>query len=100
MERSYGDLCITPELLEELKRKALVLEDEIAIQGGRMFERTGKFNDPVVCEICVAYENLNLDIEKFETMLAEAKAAEAKAAEEKAAKAKKTGKNLPDMNNR
>lgn len=85
MERSYGDISITPELLEELKRKALILEDELAIQGGRIFEETGKLNDPAICEMGIEYENLNLDIEKFEFLLAEAKAAEAKKAGKKTA---------------
>ncbi|MBE5785631.1 MAG: hypothetical protein E7330_07535 [Clostridiales bacterium] len=76
MERSYGDLQITPELLEELKRKALILEDELAIEGGRVFEATGRLNDPAICKMGVEYENLNLDIEKLERLLKETQTAE------------------------
>ncbi len=77
MERSYGDMRITPELLEELKRKAMILEDELAIEGGRVFETTGRLNDPAICKMGVEYENLNLDIAKLERLLKEAEAAQA-----------------------
>lgn len=76
MERSYGEMRITPELLEELKRKAMILEDELAIEGGRVFEATGRLNDPAICKMGVEYENLQFDIAKFETLLKEAETAE------------------------
>ena len=63
MHRSYGEQAVTAELLEELKRKAMLMEDELAIEGGRQFERTGRLNDPGLCEMSIEYENLRMDIE-------------------------------------
>ena len=71
MHRSYGEQAITAELLEELKRKAMLMEDELAIEGGRQFEQTGRLNDPGLCEMSIEYENLRMDIEVMERMLAQ-----------------------------
>lgn len=71
MHRSYGEQAVTAELLEELKRKAMLMEDELAIEGGRQFERTGRLNDPGLCEMSIEYENLRMDIEVMERMLAQ-----------------------------
>ena len=79
MHRSYGEQAVTAELLEELKRKAMLMEDELAIEGGRQFEQTGRLNDPGLCEIysaninemSIEYENLRMDIEVMERMLAQ-----------------------------
>ena len=71
MHRSYGEHAVTAELLEELKRKAMLMEDELAIEGGRQFERTGRLNDPGLCEMSIEYENLRMDIEVMERMLAQ-----------------------------
>lgn len=72
MHRSYGEHAVTAELLEELKRKAMLMEDELAIEGGRQFERTGRLNDPGLCEMSIEYENLRMDIEAMERALAQA----------------------------
>ena len=72
MHRSYGEQAVTAELLEELKRKAMLMEDELAIEGGRQFERTGRLNDPGLCEMSIEYENLRMDIEVMERALAQA----------------------------
>ncbi len=72
MHRSYGEQAVTAELLEELKRKAMLMEDELAIEGGRQFERTGRLNDPGLCEMSIEYENLRMDIEAMERALAQA----------------------------
>lgn len=71
MHRSYGEQAVTAELLEELKRKAMLIEDELAIEGGRQFEQTGRLNDPGLCEMSIEYENLRMDIEVMERMLAQ-----------------------------
>ncbi len=71
MHRSYGEQAVTAELLEELKRKAMLMEDELAIEGGRQFEQTGRLNDPGLCEMSIEYENLRMDIEVMERMLAQ-----------------------------
>ena len=71
MHRSYGEQAVTAELLEELKRKAMLMEDERAIEGGRQFEQTGRLNDPGLCEMSIEYENLRMDIEVMERMLAQ-----------------------------
>ena len=71
MHRSYGEQAVTAELLEELKRKAMLMEDELAIEGGRQFERTGRLNDPGLGEMSIEYENLRMDIEVMERMLAQ-----------------------------
>lgn len=71
MHRSYGEHAVTAELLEELKRKAMLMEDELAIEGGRQFEQTGRLNDPGLCEMSIEYENLRMDIEVMERMLAQ-----------------------------
>ena len=72
MHRSYGEQAVTAELLEELKRKAMLMEDELAIEGGRQFEQTGRLNDPGLCEMSIEYENLRMDIEVMERALAQA----------------------------
>ena len=71
MHRSYGEQAVTAELLEELKRKAMLMEDELAIEGGRQFEQTGRLNDPGLCEMSIEYENLRMNIEVMERMLAQ-----------------------------
>ena len=71
MHRSYGEQAVTAELIEELKRKAMLMEDELAIEGGRQFEQTGRLNDPGLCEMSIEYENLRMDIEVMERMLAQ-----------------------------
>ena len=71
MHLSYGEQAVTAELLEELKRKAMLMEDELAIEGGRQFEQTGRLNDPGLCEMSIEYENLRMDIEVMERMLAQ-----------------------------
>ena len=38
MHYSYGEQAVTAEVLDELKRKAMLMEDELAIEGGRQFE--------------------------------------------------------------
>jgi len=73
MHHSYGEQVVTAEVLDELKRKAMLMEDELAIEGGRQFERTGRLNDPGLCEMSIEYENLRTlegilkQIEKTET---------------------------------
>ena len=55
MHHSYGEQVVTAEVLDELKRKAMLMEDELAIEGGRQFERTGRLNDPGLCEMSIEY---------------------------------------------
>ncbi len=81
MRDSYTSQSITPELLEKLRRKAMIMEDEIAIEGGRQFASTGRLNDPGICEKSLEYENLCLDIEMLERILAERKSRTAKTGE-------------------
>ena len=69
MQHSYGEQAVTAEVLDELKRKAMLMEDELAIEGGRQFERTGRLNDPGLCEMSIEYENLRMDIETLEGIL-------------------------------
>ena len=69
MQHSYKEQAVTPELLDALKRKAMLMEDELAIEGGRQFERTGRLNDPGLCEMSIEYENLRMDIETLEGVL-------------------------------
>lgn len=69
MHHSYGEQVVTAEVLDELKRKAMLMEDELAIEGGRQFERTGRLNDPGLCEMSIEYENLRMDIETLEGIL-------------------------------
>ncbi|MCI6966118.1 hypothetical protein MR810_03235 [bacterium] len=69
MQHSYKEQAVTPELLDTLKRKAMLMEDELAIEGGRQFERTGRLNDPGLCEMSIEYENLRMDIETLEGVL-------------------------------
>lgn len=73
---SYGEQAVTAELLEELKRKAMLMEDELAIEGGRQFEQTGRLNDPGLCEMSIEYENLRMDIETMERILRQIEEAE------------------------
>ena len=68
MQHSYGEQAVTAEVLDELKRKAMLMEDELAIEGGRQFERTGRLNDPGLCEMSIEYENLRMDIETLEAV--------------------------------
>ena len=49
----------------------MLMEDELAIEGGRQFEQTGRLNDPGLCEMSIEYENLRMDIEVMERMLAQ-----------------------------
>ena len=69
----YEHQNITPELIEKLKEKAMLLEDELASEGAHYLERTGKLCDPGLCEKGVEYENLCLDITKLEKILEENK---------------------------
>ncbi|MDD5918232.1 MAG: hypothetical protein PUD73_03980 [bacterium] len=69
MQHSYKEQAVTPELLDTLKRKAMLMEDELAIEGGRQFERTGRLNDPGLCEMSIEYENLRMDIDTLEGVL-------------------------------
>lgn len=69
MQHSYGEQAVTAEVLDELKRKAMLMEDELAIEGGRQFERTGRLNDLGLCEMSIEYENLRMDIETLEGIL-------------------------------
>jgi len=57
------------ERLEELKKKAFLLEDELMLQSQLSFEKTGKLSSLVLSEKSVEYENLALDIVKLERML-------------------------------
>ena len=53
MQHSYKEQAVTPELLDTLKRKAMLMEGELASEGGRRLERTGRLNDPGLCEMSV-----------------------------------------------
>jgi hypothetical protein len=65
----YDHQNITPELIEKLKEKAMLIEDDLAWEGAQLLERTGKLCDPGFCEKGVEYENLCLDIAKLEKIL-------------------------------
>ena len=67
--RAYDEWEITVERLEELKKKAFLLEDELMRTGFAAFERTGKLNDPGLSAMSVEYENLSLDIAGLEKLL-------------------------------
>ena len=90
MEHPYTEDNITLEMLEKLKRKAMLLEDELAIEGGRQFEKTGKLNDPGLCEKSLEYENLSMDIRILEERLAAAAARESNGQPSAAGNVKKT----------
>ena len=49
----------------------MLMHGELAIEGGRQFEQTGRLNDPGLCEMSIEYENLRMDIEVMERMLAQ-----------------------------
>ena len=67
--RAYDEREVTVERLEELKRKAFLLEDELMLEGWLSYEKTGRLNDPGLSEKSIEYENLNLDIAGLEKML-------------------------------
>ena len=67
--RAYDEWEVTVEKLEELKRKAFLLEDELMLEGWRSYEKTGKLSDPGLSEMSIEYENVTLDIARLESML-------------------------------
>lgn len=71
MWHPYTEQEVTAEMLEKLKRKAMLMEDELAIEGGRKFVQSGRLNDPGLCEMSIEYENIRMDIEKLEGLLAQ-----------------------------
>lgn len=54
-----------------LKKKAILVEDELALECGRQYEATGKLNDPGLSDKSIEYENLTLDIIALERLLNE-----------------------------
>ena len=66
---AYDEMEVMVERLEELKKKAFLLEDELMLQSQLSFEKTGKLSSLVLSEKSVEYENLALDIVKLERML-------------------------------
>lgn len=66
---NYDNKSITPETLDELREKLLLIEDALIVESGRRFEETGRLNDPQLSEMSVEYENLCMDIEALEEKL-------------------------------
>lgn len=62
---------ITFELLEKLRIEAMLREDELASETGRVLESIGTLNDPELSELANEAEDIGIEIAHLERMLAQ-----------------------------